>query len=70
MNPNTHKLSVVMHENKLQSAADNRHWSKESQSRLGFLAKAFSLLANAFSHDTRHKGHSQETAPRLRSADR
>jgi hypothetical protein len=54
----------------LQSAADNRHWSKESQSRLGFLAKAFSLLAKAFSHDTWHKGHSQETAPRLRSADR
>jgi len=68
MDPNTQKLYVVMHEEKLQNAANRRHSSKSQKRSPGFLARLFSWLKKTRAKQDQHEA--QPAAPMLRSTER
>ena len=64
MDPNTQKLYVVMHEEKLQSAA-NRRKNKSAKRGPGFFARLFSGMSKS----GEKRSQNEPAAPVLRSAE-
>ena len=70
MNPDIQKLSVVMHEKKLQSAATQRHWKKNSKSSPNIFVKIFSTLRKALTGGGWKQDQPQKATSVLQSAKR